>query len=276
MAKTLVATMAGPKLIQDFGHIFDGANLLNDLNAACRKLIHPAPCREAVSQYRKALAYQGANDWATYLGVPVAAGPELASQFPHRQLAGRGFKRVLDIGCALIGLLVAAPVVAGLAALIYLESPGPVFYGQTRLGLDGRAFRILKMRSMKLNADNVPGGGWTVKNDPRRLRIGAFMREWNLDELPQLWNVLVGDMSLVGPRPERPHLVENFKQSIRYYDLRLSCKCGLTGWAAVHGLRGDTSIEDRVAYDLYYIKNWSFWLDLKTILLTFIPSANAY
>lgn len=217
--------------------------------------------------------------WATYLGIRVMGGVPvvgLVNRMRHEQIGNRILKRALDISCALFGLLISSPVIAVMAVLIYLESPGPVFYRQTRLGLGGKEFQIIKLRSMKLNADNVPGGGWTVKNDPRRLRVGKYLREWNLDELPQFWNILKGEMSMVGPRPERPGLVDNFKHSIRYYNLRLTCKCGLTGWAAVHGLRGDTSIEDRLAYDLYYIENWSIWLDIKIMFMTLLPPENAY
>ncbi|HEY4414573.1 MAG TPA: sugar transferase [Verrucomicrobiae bacterium] len=217
--------------------------------------------------------------WATQLGVRVTGGVPVIGivyQMQHERLISRLLKRVLDIGCALFGLLVSAPVIAVLGAMVYLESPGPIFYRQTRLGLGGKEFQIIKLRSMKLNADNVPGGGWTVKDDPRRLRIGKFMRSWNIDELPQFWNVLKGEMSMVGPRPERPGLVNDFKYSIRYYNLRLTCKAGLTGWAAVHGLRGDTSIEGRLAYDLHYIENWSLWLDIKIMFMTLVPPENAY
>jgi lipopolysaccharide/colanic/teichoic acid biosynthesis glycosyltransferase len=129
---------------------------------------------------------------------------------------------------------------------------------------------------MKLDAEQTKGAVWAVENDPRRLKIGAFMRKWNLDELPQFWNVLKGEMTLVGPRPERPNFVEDFRGSVRYYNLRHSCKPGVTGWAAVHGLRGNTSLEDRLDYDLYYIENWSLMLDFKIMLLTLAPPKNAY
>jgi lipopolysaccharide/colanic/teichoic acid biosynthesis glycosyltransferase len=145
-----------------------------------------------------------------------------------------------------------------------------------RLGLNGKPFEIIKLRSMKLDAEQVSGAIWAVKDDPRRLKIGTFMRAWNLDELPQFWNVLMGDMSMVGPRPERPEFVEDFRDTIRYYNLRHTCKPGVTGWAAVHGLRGDTSLEDRLEYDLFYIENWSIQLDLRIIMMTLAPPKNAY
>ncbi len=129
---------------------------------------------------------------------------------------------------------------------------------------------------MRVDAEQNSGAVWAVEDDPRRLRIGIFMRAWNLDELPQFWNVLKGEMSLVGPRPERPELVEGFRDTVRYYNLRHTLKPGLTGWAAVHGLRGNTSLEDRLEYDLYYIENWSLLLDVKIILMTLAPPKNAY
>ena len=217
--------------------------------------------------------------WATYLGIRVVGGVPvvgIVNQMRHERLIDRVLKRTMDIGCALFGLVLSAPIIAVCGVLIYLESPGPVFYRQPRLTLGGREFQIIKLRSMRLDADNVSGVGWTVKNDPRRLRIGKFMREWNLDELPQFWNVLKGDMSVVGPRPERTGSVDKFKHTIRYYNLRFTCKSGLTGWAAVHGLRGDTSITDRIEYDLYYIENWSLWLDIKILFMTLVPPENAY
>jgi lipopolysaccharide/colanic/teichoic acid biosynthesis glycosyltransferase len=129
---------------------------------------------------------------------------------------------------------------------------------------------------MRMDAEQATGVTWAVENDPRRLRIGKFMREWNLDELPQFWNVLTGEMSLVGPRPERPEFVSIFEDKVSYYNMRQSLKPGLTGWAAVHGLRGNTSLDDRIAYDLYYIEHWSLWLDIQIIFRTLLPPQNAY
>ena len=129
---------------------------------------------------------------------------------------------------------------------------------------------------MRLNAEAAGGAQWAKKNDPRRLRIGAFLREWNLDEVPQFWNVLVGEMSLVGPRPERPELIADFKYSIPHYNARHACKPGMTGWAQVHGLRGDTDLAERVRYDLWYLENWSVWIDFQILILTFAHRKNAY
>ncbi|HMN30979.1 MAG TPA: sugar transferase, partial [Caldilineaceae bacterium] len=156
-----------------------------------------------------------------------------------------------------------------MALLVKLESPGPVFYVQERMGLDARPFKILKFRSMRRDAE-MDGPGWTVEADPRRTKLGSFLRRFNIDELPQLVNVLVGDMSLVGPRPERPVYVEQFRQIIPRYMDRHQEKAGLTGWAQVNGLRGDTSIAERTKYDLWYIENWSLGLDIKIILRTIV------
>jgi exopolysaccharide biosynthesis polyprenyl glycosylphosphotransferase len=216
--------------------------------------------------------------WANRLSLRVVAGIPIMgiNDLHHDRFGNRLLKRALDIVCALAGLLASAPIIAVLAALIRRESPGPVFYRQTRLGLHGQPFQIVKLRSMPLDAEKETGAVWAVEDDPRRLRVGRFMRRWNLDELPQFWNVLKGDMSMVGPRPERPEFVEGFRETVRYYNLRHTCKPGITGWAAVHGLRGNTSLEERLEYDLYYIENWSLWLDLKILLMTLAPPRNAY
>jgi exopolysaccharide biosynthesis polyprenyl glycosylphosphotransferase len=215
--------------------------------------------------------------WATKLSVRVRAGiPVIGiNDLHHDRLGNRLMKRIADICGALVGLSIGAPIIAVMCVLIYLESPGPVFYRQQRRGQGQKLFDMIKLRSMRLDAE-AEGVLITVENDPRRLKIGKFMRSWNLDELPQFWNVLVGDMSLVGPRPERIESVNEYEGTIRYYNLRHTCKPGLTGWAAVHGLRGNTSIEERIEYDLYYVENWSLLLDLKIMFMTFAPPKNAY
>ncbi len=177
-------------------------------------------------------------------------------------------KRGFDLVLSTLGLVVLAPLLLVIAILIKLDSPGPVFYSQERVGLNGRRFRMIKFRSMRADAESR-GAGWTTKDDPRRTRLGEVLRRLSLDELPQLWNVLVGDMSLVGPRPERPVYVDQFRASIPRYMLRHHVRAGLTGWAQVNGLRGDTPLERRIEYDLYYVKNWSLALDVRIILLTF-------
>ena len=179
-------------------------------------------------------------------------------------------KRVIDIGIAAVALLGMMGPFAIIAALIKSTSPGPVFYRQERMGLDGRPFGVYKFRSMFVDAERDTGPVWTRKDDPRRTPVGRVLRRFSLDEFPQLWNVLRGDMSLVGPRPERPFFVEQFKQHVPQYMLRHKVKSGMTGWAQVHGWRGDTSIEKRIEYDLYYIEHWSVALDFKILWLTLI------
>ncbi len=174
-------------------------------------------------------------------------------------------KRLMDITGSAIGLVLLSPLMFLIAVAIKLESPGSVFYAQERMGLDARPFMMLKFRSMRQDAESN-GPGWTRPNDPRRTRLGALLRKLNVDELPQLINVLVGDMSLVGPRPERPVYVEQFRRSIPRYMERHKEKAGMTGWAQVNGLRGDTSIIERTKYDLWYIENWSLLLDFKIII----------
>jgi exopolysaccharide biosynthesis polyprenyl glycosylphosphotransferase len=191
-------------------------------------------------------------------------------------------KRALDIIGAVFGLIFLSPILMLFAILIRLESRGPVFYCQERMGLDGKAFQMVKFRSMRTDAEKE-GPGWTVANDPRRTRLGSLLRSKNIDELPQLINVLLGEMSLVGPRPERPVYVQKFRQSIPRYMERHREKAGMTGWAQINGLRGNTSIAERTKYDLWYVENWSLWLDIKiitrTVLMTVIGASdnqNAY
>ena len=195
---------------------------------------------------------------------------------PLDNLWNRAAKRLEDIVGALVGLLVSAPVILVLAILIRRESPGPVFYGQVRTGYANKPFTIWKLRSMRPDAEAGSGAVFAAKDDPRRTRIGAFMREHNLDELPQFWNVLKGDMSLVGPRPERPEFVSRFTREIEHYMRRHNCRPGITGWAQVHGLRGNTSISERLHADLWYMENWSLSLDLKILLRTLFALRNAY
>jgi Undecaprenyl-phosphate glucose phosphotransferase len=179
-------------------------------------------------------------------------------------------KRCIDIGISSLGLCCLALPLGLTALLVRLTSRGPVFYRQVRMGLDGKSFSIVKFRSMYDDAERETGPVWTVPNDPRVTPFGRILRRSNLDELPQLWNVLRGDMSIVGPRPERPHFVEQFKHRIPQYMLRHKVKAGLTGWAQVNGWRGNTPLEKRIEYDLYYIENWSVRLDLKIMWLTLL------
>ncbi|MGH7413083.1 MAG: undecaprenyl-phosphate glucose phosphotransferase [Candidatus Rokuibacteriota bacterium] len=177
-------------------------------------------------------------------------------------------KRVFDVVFSLGVIVVLLPVTAAITLAVKLTSRGPVFYRQDRMGLDGRRFRMLKFRTMRVNAEGSTGPIWASEGDTRRTSIGGFLRRFSLDELPQFVNVLRGQMSVVGPRPERPVFVERFRQTVPGYMLRHKVKSGITGWAQVHGLRGNTSLERRIQYDLEYIERWSLWLDLKIILLT--------
>lgn len=177
-------------------------------------------------------------------------------------------KRAMDLGLGTAALLLLAPLMAALALGVKLSGRGPVFYRQARTGLRGRTFNMLKFRSMPVDAELTTGPVWAARNDDRCTRLGRFMRRWSLDELPQLINVLVGDMSLVGPRPERGVFVEKFRRQIPDYAQRHQVKAGMTGWAQVNGWRGDTSMRHRVRCDLYYISHWSLGLDLKILGLT--------
>ncbi|HEY6951397.1 MAG TPA: undecaprenyl-phosphate glucose phosphotransferase [Bacteroidota bacterium] len=178
-------------------------------------------------------------------------------------------KRSFDLFVALLVLVVVSPVIALLALLVKLTSPGPVFYLQERIGLDGNPFRLIKFRSMRTDAEESTGPVWASKGDPRTTRLGKFMRRFSLDELPQLVNVIRGEMSLVGPRPERPHFVEQFSKGVPKYLDRHRVKAGMTGWAQVNGLRGgEGSIEERTKFDVYYVENWSLVFDLKIIFKT--------
>ena len=181
-------------------------------------------------------------------------------------------KRGIDVAISAAALLLLAIPLALVAALVRVTSRGPIFYRQERMGLDGKSFTIVKFRSMTDHAERDTGPVWTQRNDPRVTAFGRFLRRSNIDELPQLWNVLRGDMSIVGPRPERPHFVEQFKHRIPQYMLRHKVKAGLTGWAQVNGWRGNTALEKRIEYDLYYIENWSVSLDLKIMWLTLTKS----
>jgi exopolysaccharide biosynthesis polyprenyl glycosylphosphotransferase len=198
------------------------------------------------------------------------------SAWPLDYFWNRVLKRIEDIVGACLGLILSAPVMAVAALFIKRASPGPVFYRQERCGEHGQTFHIYKLRTMQADAERDTGPVFASADDARRTPIGAFLRRTNLDELPQLWNVLKGEMSLVGPRPERPHFVEQFKTEISRYMWRHVSKPGMTGWAQINGLRGDTSIAERVKYDLYYLENWSLAFDFKILLQTVLARDNAY
>jgi exopolysaccharide biosynthesis polyprenyl glycosylphosphotransferase len=198
---------------------------------------------------------------------------------PVESFAYTVLKRTFDLVFATFGLVVLSPVMLTIAVLIKLFSRGPVLFLQERVGRNGKRFNLLKFRTMHCLALSVTNDHWTTRNDAGCTKIGAVLRKFSLDELPQLLNVIRGDMSLVGPRPERPHFVSKFRVDLEKYNVRHCCEVGMTGWAQVNGLRGDTSISDRLRYDLYYIQNWSFGFDIRIIartMLTILKDQNAY
>jgi exopolysaccharide biosynthesis polyprenyl glycosylphosphotransferase len=191
----------------------------------------------------------------------------------------RFVKRGFDLIVTAAALIVFSPIMLLIAFAIWLEDRGPVFYRQVRMGLDGKQFQIVKFRSMRVGAEDDTGAKWAEPQDPRRTRVGRWIRPWSLDELPQLFNVVRGDMSVVGPRPERPQFVQQFRAEFPHYMLRHKVRAGMTGWAQVHGWRGNTSVRMRIEHDPYYIENWSLLLDLKILFLTVLHGLrheNAY
>ena len=188
-------------------------------------------------------------------------------------------KRIIDILGSLSGLIVTSPIMLISAIAVRCSGSGPVIFKQERVGLHNKPFRMYKFRTMEQQCPKEESKAWTVKNDPRVTCVGKFLRRTSLDELPQLFNILKGDMSLVGPRPERPLFVEKFKEEIPRYMVKHQVRPGLTGWAQVNGFRGDTSIKKRIEYDIYYIENWTFGFDIKIIFMTFFTgfvNKNAY
>lgn len=207
-------------------------------------------------------------------GLPIISLSDLPLNGWHRI-----FKRVTDTVVSLLAIMILFPVMVLIGAIVKITSPGPILYKQERMGLDGRVFNIYKFRSMGIGAEDNTGPVWASEDDYRRTKFGAFLRKTNLDELPQLFNVLKGNMSLVGPRPERPYFIERFKKEVPKYMFRHKTKAGITGWAQVNGWRGNTSVEKRIEYDLYYIENWSLTLDVKIMWQTLwkgIGNRNAY
>jgi Undecaprenyl-phosphate glucose phosphotransferase len=197
------------------------------------------------------------------IGIPV-----LEFNVSPMDGSDRALKRLIDIVGSISFLILFAPVYGMIALLVRLSSPGPVIYSQKRMGADGKIFSMYKFRSMPLDAEKNTGAVWAIKNDGRVTKIGGFLRRTSLDELPQFFNVLKGDMSLVGPRPERPVFVEQFRDQVPRYMLRHKVRSGITGWAQIHGWRGNTCLEERINHDLFYIQNWSLLLDLKILILT--------
>jgi Undecaprenyl-phosphate glucose phosphotransferase len=294
----------------------DASVPLENGDQAPRQPLPPIPCLGEAGQVREVVLAQGIDsvlltlrfdqlpliaDLAERLGnltTEVQWVPDLfalhTSKLRLREVAGiplisvreaslsgadRIVKRTFDLALAAAALLVLAPLLLVLAIGVKLSSPGPVFYRQERVGRDGRIFAMLKFRTMRPDAEQQSGPVWAQAADPRVTRLGRVLRRWSLDELPQFWNVLCGDMSLVGPRPERQVFVEQFSQAMPRYFERHRVKSGLTGWAQVNGLRGNTSIEARTLYDLHYVENWSVWLDLRILLMTVhhvLRGENAY
>jgi exopolysaccharide biosynthesis polyprenyl glycosylphosphotransferase len=206
-------------------------------------------------------------------GASKATRPRPLQRFgPHKSIRGfSGFlKRVLDAGGAAVFLVCFSPLLVLIAVLVWLSDGGPVLYSQTRVGLGGRRFTIIKFRTMRRDAESDLGAIWSLPHDPRCTRLGHYLRRSGLDELPQLWNVLRGDMSIVGPRPERPEFTREFQKEHQGYDLRHVVRGGLTGYAQIHGWRGYTSVEERLRHDAYYVRNWSLRLDLYIVLMTFV------
>lgn len=214
----------------------------------------------------------GSVDMQSIADIPLLG----VGRWPLDNFWNRAAKRAEDILGALTGLLVLSPLMLLISVLIKRDSPGPVFFIQERCGERGRKFRLIKFRTMRVDAEALTGPVWTVENDPRCTRFGRILRRTNFDELPQLWNVLRGEMSLVGPRPERPFFVEQFKEDINRYMWRHVSKPGITGWAQVNGMRGNTDINERIKYDLFYLEHWSLAFDFKILLKTLFTRQNAY
>lgn len=198
---------------------------------------------------------------------------------PLANTSNKVIKRAMDIACSACGIVILSPLLLFLAILVKISSPGPVIFKQERVGLHGKPFYMYKFRSMEQQSEDEEKKAWTVRDDPRVTCIGKLMRRTSLDELPQLFNILRGDMSLIGPRPERPLFVERFREEIPRYMVKHQVRPGLTGWAQVNGFRGDTSIKKRIDCDIYYIENWTIGFDIKIFLLTFFTgfiNKNAY
>lgn len=198
---------------------------------------------------------------------------------PLDNILNKTIKRTFDIIVSLMALILVSPILLITAIIIKITSPGPVIFKQERVGLNRKNFTMYKFRSMKLQVDEEEKTEWTTKEDPRKTKFGTFIRKTSIDELPQFFNVLKGDMSIIGPRPERPYFVEKFKEEIPKYMVKHQVRPGITGWAQVNGWRGDTSIEKRIEYDIYYIENWNFLFDIKIMILTVIKgfiNKNAY
>jgi len=248
------------------GHLDDVANILTKLKPLC------APVRMVLDLGENIVIQEKLFNFGGTMMLDLVPTPAESPSYLVQKL-------VFDVIFSSIILLLALPLMVAIAIAIKLTSPGPVLFVQERVGLNGNAFRMYKFRTMKVDCSEQSDTGWTTANDPRRTKLGTFLRRSNLDELPQFFNVLKGNMSIVGPRPERLHFVKRFLQDIDGYNRRHVLKVGITGWAQVNGWRGDTSISKRIEYDLYYLRNWSVTFDLQIMLLTIFRSffqGNAY
>jgi exopolysaccharide biosynthesis polyprenyl glycosylphosphotransferase len=252
--------------------------VLTDLNTSTEQIISLANlCEREMVQFKIIPSYfqilVSGLQLETISGVPILGVTEL----PLDRTWNRFMKRAVDIIGATVGLLGSLPILVWCGLRIYNESPGPILFSQERVGRRGHIFKMLKLRSMQLGAEKSDHlNQSTMRQDPRVLRVGEQMRRWNLDEIPQFWNVLKGEMSLVGPRPERTYHSEKLSYEVPHYNARLASKPGMTGWAQVNGLRGDTDLAERVRYDLYYLENWSLILDFQIMVQTFLDRKNAY
>ncbi len=235
-----------------------------------------ATCEEQLADFKVAADFYGLMtrgvDVEYISRVPLLGFKPLPLDYVWNRVA----KRLFDIAVTLVLIILSSPFWILAAVLVKLDDGGPVLYSQERVGRDQKVFKVLKFRTMKVDAEKETGPVWAKQNDNRRTRTGDFFRRWNIDELPQFLNVLTGDMTLVGPRPERPHFVNQFRETIPRYMTRHKIKSGITGWAQVNGYRGNTSIHERIKYDLYYMEHWSLLFDMKILFMTIFAYKNAY
>lgn len=243
---------------------------LHSIINACEKLGVKAQIIPDYYKYLPARPYVDQLDDMTLINIRY---------IPLDDAFNRLLKRTFDIIISLLAIVLTFPIMFISTIIIKTTSPGPVFFKQVRVGLNRREFEMYKFRSMKVQNEEEEKCQWTTKTDPRKTKFGDFIRRTSIDELPQLFNVLKGDMSIIGPRPERPFFVEKFREEIPKYMIKHHVRPGITGWAQVNGFRGDTSIRARIEHDIFYIENWTIWLDFKIIFLTFFKgfiNKNAY
>jgi lipopolysaccharide/colanic/teichoic acid biosynthesis glycosyltransferase len=203
-------------------------------------------------------------------GIPVMG----VSRLPLDRIVNRVVKRLFDIVGGVFGLILSVPIILVFGCLIYSKSPGPIFYRQRRFGRNGKPFNMVKLRVGRIDSDKAGNAERMVRNDPGGLDVDAFMRRWNIEKIPQFWNVLRGEMSLVGPRPERLELIKTYTDEIAHYSARYSTKPGITGWAQVCGIRGNTNMRERIRCELWYLENWGLLLDLQILFVTLIRQKN--